>query len=120
MPTGRRDAASGMPTGRRDAASGMPTGKRDVASGMPTGRRDATSGISTGKRDAVSGLPTGKREHKPVTLDKRIDKATPRMADMNALVCTGAANCVDMIARNKLCKIGTVSCTGAGCTCEKL
>jgi type VI secretion system secreted protein Hcp len=28
-------------------------------------------------RDAASGLPTGKRQHKPVTITKRLDKATP-------------------------------------------
>jgi type VI secretion system secreted protein Hcp len=28
-------------------------------------------------RDAASGLPTGKRQHKPITITKEIDKATP-------------------------------------------
>ena len=28
-------------------------------------------------RDASSGLPTGKRQHKPLTITKEIDKATP-------------------------------------------
>ncbi|MBI9018611.1 MAG: type VI secretion system tube protein Hcp [Phycisphaerae bacterium] len=31
-------------------------------------------------RDAASGLPTGKRQHKPVTITKRIDKASPLLA----------------------------------------
>jgi len=31
----------------------------------------------TSPRDAASGLPTGKRQHKPITITKRIDKATP-------------------------------------------
>jgi type VI secretion system secreted protein Hcp len=35
-------------------------------------------------RDAASGLPTGKRQHKPVTITKAIDKATPLL--MNVLV----------------------------------
>jgi type VI secretion system secreted protein Hcp len=35
-------------------------------------------------RDAASGLPTGKRQHKPLTITKEIDKATPLL--MNALV----------------------------------
>ncbi len=35
-------------------------------------------------RDAASGLPTGKRQHKPVTITKEIDKATPLL--MNVLV----------------------------------
>ena len=35
-------------------------------------------------RDAASGLPTGKRQHKPFTIIKELDKATPLL--MNALV----------------------------------
>ena len=35
-------------------------------------------------RDAASGLPTGKRQHKPVTITKEVDKATPLL--MNVLV----------------------------------
>ncbi len=35
-------------------------------------------------RDAASGLPTGKRQHKPVTITKEIDKATPLL--MSVLV----------------------------------
>ncbi|HLS99126.1 MAG: type VI secretion system tube protein Hcp [Porticoccaceae bacterium] len=31
-------------------------------------------------RDAASGLPTGKRQHKPVTVTKPIDKASPVLA----------------------------------------
>ncbi|MEM6930953.1 MAG: Hcp family type VI secretion system effector [Myxococcota bacterium] len=31
-------------------------------------------------RDAASGLPTGRRQHKPITLTKPIDKATPLLA----------------------------------------
>mmetsp|Transcript_45793 Transcript_45793/g.111494 ORF Transcript_45793/g.111494 Transcript_45793/m.111494 type:complete len:178 (+) Transcript_45793:123-656(+) len=34
-------------------------------------------------RDAASGLPTGKRQHKPLTITKPIDKATPLL--MSAL-----------------------------------
>jgi len=30
-------------------------------------------------RDAASGLPTGKRQHKPLTVTKEIDKATPML-----------------------------------------
>jgi hypothetical protein len=29
--------------------------------------------------DATSGMPTGKRQHKPLTVTKEIDKATPAM-----------------------------------------
>jgi len=33
----------------------------------------------TTPRDAASGLPTGKRQHKPVSLTKPIDKASPKL-----------------------------------------
>jgi type VI secretion system secreted protein Hcp len=35
-------------------------------------------------RDAASGLPTGKRQHKPITVTKELDKATPLL--MSVLV----------------------------------
>lgn len=35
-------------------------------------------------RDAASGLPTGKRQHKPLTITKEIDKASPLL--MSALL----------------------------------
>ncbi len=31
-------------------------------------------------RDAASGLPTGKRQHKPISIAKPVDKATPMLA----------------------------------------
>jgi len=37
------------------------------------------SGLSI-PQDKASGLPTGKRQHKPLTITKRIDKATPLLA----------------------------------------
>ncbi len=42
----------------------------------------SVSGLSapSGTRDAASGLATGKRQHKPVTVTKRIDKASPLLA----------------------------------------
>jgi type VI secretion system secreted protein Hcp len=33
-------------------------------------------------RDAASGLPTGKRQHKPVSVTKPIDKATPLLMNI--------------------------------------
>lgn len=33
-------------------------------------------------RDAASGLPTGKRQHKPVTVTKPVDKATPLLLNV--------------------------------------
>ena len=46
------------------------------------GREDSIMVIGTSHevvspRDAASGLPTGKRQHKPFTITKEIDKATP-------------------------------------------
>ena len=40
---------------------------------------DAWSHEIVSPRDAASGLPTGKRQHKPITITKRIDKATPKL-----------------------------------------
>lgn len=33
-------------------------------------------------RDAASGLPTGKRQHKPITVTKPVDRATPILASI--------------------------------------
>lgn len=33
-------------------------------------------------RDAASGLPTGKRQHKPLTIVKPVDKATPLLMNL--------------------------------------
>jgi type VI secretion system secreted protein Hcp len=46
------------------------------------GREDSIMIIGTSHevvspRDAASGLPTGKRQHKPFTITKELDKATP-------------------------------------------
>ena len=41
----------------------------------------SVTGLSeTATRDAASGLPTGKRQHKPFTITKPVDKATPQLA----------------------------------------
>lgn len=37
-------------------------------------------------RDAASGLATGKRQHKPVTVTKPVDKATPLLIDKSSCV----------------------------------
>ena len=50
-------------------------------------------GVST-ERDAASGLPTGKRQHKPVSITKPIDKATPLL--FNALVNNEALTSVEI------------------------
>ena len=54
---------------------------KEGSSGMATGKRDAASGMATGKREAASGMATGKRQHKPVTITKRVDKASPLFQD---------------------------------------
>lgn len=87
-------------------------------------------------RERGSGMASGKRQHKPVTVTKPLDKSSPLLAGSATtttghdtgmaiirkigarMVCTGAAACVDMIARNNSCKTGTVKCTGASCRCD--
>jgi type VI secretion system secreted protein Hcp len=54
-----------------------------------TGREDSIMVIGmshevVSPRDAASGLPTGKRQHKPITVTKEVDKASPLL--MNVLV----------------------------------
>jgi type VI secretion system secreted protein Hcp len=33
-------------------------------------------------RDAATGLPTGKRQHRPITITKEVDKASPLLANI--------------------------------------
>lgn len=59
-----------------------------IAGGAEAGREDSIqlfgwSHEVVSPRDAASGLPTGKRQHKPFTITKAVDKATPLI--MNAL-----------------------------------
>ena len=64
----------------RDVAARNVRVQREAASGLATGKRDAASGKSTGRRDAATGMATGKRQHKPIRVTKRIDKASPMLA----------------------------------------
>lgn len=51
----------------------------DINGSRPDDRMDVVSyswGV-TSPRDAASGLPTGKRQHKPLTITKPIDRASP-------------------------------------------
>lgn len=57
------------------------TGGVRVATGDVDGDGRAERAAVTAPRDAASGLPTGKRQHKPVTVTKEVDKATPRLAE---------------------------------------
>ncbi|UTA48953.1 type VI secretion system tube protein Hcp [Simiduia sp. 21SJ11W-1] len=42
--------------------------------------------IGSPSRDAASGLATGKRQHKPVSIAKPIDKATPKLIEKSSCV----------------------------------
>lgn len=57
----------------RESPTRASTGK-GVATGTAAGTTDIIS-----PRDAASGLPTGKRQHKPITITKEWDKATPKL-----------------------------------------
>lgn len=46
-------------------------------------------------RDAASGAPTGKRQHKPMTITKPVDKASPLL--MNAMVNNEELETVKMV-----------------------
>jgi len=57
----------------RDAASGQASGKSAIGS--------ATSGAGAGKTASDSwSTPTGRRMHKPFTITKEIDKASPLLS----------------------------------------
>lgn len=64
----------------RDVATRNARVNREASSGLATGKRDAASGKPTGRRDAATGMATGKRQHKPIRVTKRIDKASPMLA----------------------------------------
>ena len=54
--------------------------------------------------DSASGLPTGKRQHKPITVTKPVDKATPILAVSQ-----------DARAAYRLCPDGTMINPGEKC-----
>ncbi|MFT5085590.1 MAG: hypothetical protein ACI9Y1_003651 [Lentisphaeria bacterium] len=59
-------------------------------------------------RDAASGQPTGKRQHKPMTIKKRIDKASPLLSNGNggSSVKAGYRLCPDgntMVSHGEKC-----------------
>lgn len=61
--------------------------------------------------DSASGLATGKRQHKPVTVSKPIDKATPKLAERAA----SAGTSQDTRAAYRLCPDGTMINPGEKC-----
>jgi len=65
--------------------------------------RDVATGQASGKRDAATGQATGKRQHKPFTITKPIDKASPILAkalasgEVLALIEVGDETTVHML-----------------------
>lgn len=59
-------------------------------------------------RDAASGLPTGKRQHKPVRMNKRIDKSSPQQANGAHPLCSPSKTCTKKAVRAgyRLCPDG--------------
>lgn len=55
-------------------------------------------------RDAASGLPTGKRQHKPLTVTKPIDKASPML--YNALLTGETIPSIELAAGNPAARSG--------------
>ncbi|MCC3862571.1 hypothetical protein [Pseudemcibacter aquimaris] len=90
--------------------------------------QDLKNTAAASTREKGSGMATGKRQHRPVTVTKPLDKASPAMAHDTGMAiirkigarmaCTGASACVDMIARNNSCKVGTIKCTDGSCRCD--
>ena len=90
-----RDPASGLPTGKAIAPSSTSSSSvqtaREASSGMATGKEaigSQSSGAGAGKvtapRDMATGMASGKRMHKPFTITKEIDKASPMLAQAAA------------------------------------
>jgi hypothetical protein len=85
-----RDPASGLPTGKAATAASSSSGAGKSASdswSAPTSKEaigSQSSGAGAGKvtapRDIATGMASGKRMHKPFTITKEIDKASPMLA----------------------------------------
>ena len=68
---------------------------------------------SISQADSASGLPTGKRQHKPISISKPIDKATPLLMRKAS---TPIANSAENVrAAYKLCPDGTMIHPGEKC-----
>lgn len=65
------------------AVSGLAAGSYQVQvcdeKGAPVSSSVALSHSVTSPRDSASGLATGKRMHKPMTITKELDKASPKL-----------------------------------------
>ena len=83
-----RDPASGLPTGKAAMPAGSGAGKSASDSWSARASKEAigsqSSGAGAGKvtapRDMATGMASGKRMHKPFTITKEIDKASPMLA----------------------------------------
>ena len=64
--------------------------------------------------DSASGMATGKRQHKPVTLSKPIDKATPMLAKSTTSASDSSAS-QNTRAAYRLCPDGTMINPGEKC-----
>lgn len=70
----------------RDAASGLATGKKGydyykAQSDFSVSAVDNSITEIKSPRDAASGLATGRRMHKPFTVTKELDKASPKLIE---------------------------------------
>lgn len=84
--------------GAAQSATGARVAVGDVTS---DGRPDVAV---ASPRDAASGLPTGKRQHKPLTIRKSVDKATPVLAEARPLAAQGSLTVEGSFPG---CKVGT-------------
>ena len=93
------------------------------SSSKPTSVRKQMQDLkaTSSPREKGSGMATGKRQHKPMNVTKpsqaKHDTGMAIIRKIGAMSCSGAAKCVDMIARKNKCKAGTVKCTSTGCSC---
>lgn len=79
---------SGLPAiqSAREAARAAPGARLRTRKGTRSapGERLNRPTFGGGARDKSSGLPTGKRRHKPITLRKRVDRASPMLRRAHA------------------------------------
>ena len=64
-----------------ESAPPRPGGTEDINIGVGELQEGDSDAELAAPRDAASGLPTGKRQHKPITITKPVDKASPKLAE---------------------------------------
>ena len=68
-----------------ESAPPRPGGTEDIAIGVGELQGgDVEAEVTTLPAAAASGTPTGKRQHKPITITKPVDKATPKLLEAAA------------------------------------